>query len=51
MKICSVGAELFQAVGRTDLHTERQATKKQIIVFRNFVKVPKKTEVPRFMDF
>ena len=51
MKICPVGAELFQAVGRKDRQTERQTTKKLIVVFLNFEKAPKKTIVPRFMDF
>ena len=34
MKICSVGAELYHAVGRTDMA-------KLIITFRNFTNAPK----------
>jgi hypothetical protein len=33
---------LSHAVGRTDRQTERQATKKLIVVFRNFAKAPQR---------
>jgi Fe-S-cluster formation regulator IscX/YfhJ len=41
MKIRRVGAELFQADGQTDRHTNRQTDMTKLIVaFRNFVSAP-----------
>jgi Fe-S-cluster formation regulator IscX/YfhJ len=45
MKIRPVGAELFQADGRTDGRTDRQTDMTKLIAaFRNFSKGPKNSE-------
>jgi len=42
MNICPVGAEFFQADGRTDRKTDRRADMmKPIVAFRNFANAPK----------
>ena len=44
MKICRAGAELFDAVGRTDMT-------KATVVFRNFANVPQSTIVESCQSF